>query len=396
MRTEKLKVAILGSTGSVGSQAVDVVREMQCETVLLTASSNIASLEEQARQLDVKRVGITDPSKYAEIKQRLADRPTLFFTGEEEICRAIESCGADVIIHAVSGLAGLSYAFAAAKTGARLAMANKEVIISSGELLFQALSASGGILIPVDSEHCAVFQCLTTIPGFDRSGTCVAADHVRRILLTASGGPFYGKKKEEFHDVSPEEALRHPVWKMGAQITVNSATMMNKGFEVIEASRLFGIPSDRIEVLIHRQGVVHSLVEFTDRMVMAQLGLPDMRSCIRYAVSYPERAEATGRSLDLTETAPLTFAKPDFVNFPLLGAAYDALRVGGTAPTALIAANEEAVGAFLRNAIPFGVISEIVAEVMERHASLPVLSVSSVIEAERLARTAARLLISNS
>ena len=244
---------------------------------------------------------------------------------------------ADVIFHSVAGLAGIPSALAAADSGKRVAMANKEAVIACGDLLFEKLARSGGELIPVDSEHSALYRCLE-----GRS-----MDDVQSLLLTASGGPFHGRTAEELSRVTPEDALKHPTWKMGVKITVDSATLMNKGFEIIEAVRLFGVPEDRVDVVVHRQSIVHSLVRFEDGVMLAALGNPDMRDCIRYAATAPHAARTKEKPLDLTEIGSLTFEKPDLESFPLLGAARQAIRTGGTAPAGLIAADEEAVAAFL-------------------------------------------------
>ena len=365
-------VAILGCTGSVGKQAVEALSAMGCRIVLLSCGRNV---DEMARLAALCR-----PEAVAAESVSLGDLGVLFpgtntklFSGESGICEAIRASEADVIVHAVAGLAGLPYAIAAAETGARIAMANKEVIISAGDLIREKLEVSGGELIPVDSEHSAVFQCLASEESF----RCLRKEppsSLRRIILTASGGPFYGKTADELDGVTVREALAHPTWKMGGKITVDCATMMNKGFEVIEASRLFGAAPEQIDVLIHRQSVVHSMVEFKDRAVMAQLGLPDMRTCIRYAVSYPSRADVEAPSLDLLSVARLTFEEPDNKTFPLLAEAYDALKRGGTAPASLIAADEEAVEAFMRGNIHFNDISSVVSAVIHR---IPVGTVSS-------------------
>ncbi len=282
-----------------------------------------------------------------------SDTPDLICT-EKELIDAVRTTDADCIVHAIAGMAGIPTALAAADSGKRLAIANKEAVISVGELLFQKIHASGGTLIPVDSEHSAIYQC--------REGreTC----EVRRILLTASGGPFFGKTAEELRHVTLEETLAHPTWKMGRKITVDSATLMNKGFEIIEAVRLFDVPEERVEVLVHRQSIVHSMEEYTDNTTIAVLSKPDMRECIRYALTCPHRAVVQEKGLDFASIGALTFDKPDTVTFPLLDTAREAVRIGGSAPAALIAVDEAAVQAFFEKKIPFSAIAPTVVDLL--------------------------------
>ena len=383
-----IKVAVLGCTGSVGKQAVDALGAMGCRIVLLTCGKNVAEMARLAILCKPDAMAAADASKddLAAVSPFSSIR---LYAGKEGVLEAIRAADADVIIHSIAGLEGLPYAIAAAETGARIGMANKEVIIAAGDLLRQKLEASGGELIPVDSEHSAVFQCLSSAGDFK----CLrsrAPESLRRILLTASGGPFYGKKRSDLASVTAKEALAHPTWKMGGKITIDCATMINKGFEVIEASRLFGASPEQIEILVHRQSIVHSMVEFHDRAVLAQLGLPDMRTCIRYAVSYPERAYVSAASLDLLSVGQLTFEKPDNETFPLLEEAYAALRRGGTAPTVLIAADEEAVVAFMRDEISFNDISVCVRNVMRRVQDAPVRDFDDVFRSMADARALAR------
>jgi len=383
------KIAILGSTGSIGTQAVETLSALGCEIVLLTAGQNVELLAQQLAMIKPKLAAVAREEDLSTIKASADSESIRFFAGPDGICEAIAECGADVIVHAVAGLAGIPYAIAAARTGARLAMANKEVIISAGALLYQELEASGGELIPVDSEHSAIFQCLTTLGSMTPPGR-FPTEQIKRILLTASGGPFFGRSKDALAKVTREEALNHPTWKMGGKITVDSATLMNKGFEVMEAVRLFSVPVDRIQVLVHRQSIVHSMVEFQDRAVMAQLGLPDMRTCIRYAVTYPIRADVPAESLDLFSMGQLTFEKPDADTFPLLTMAYEAIRIDGSAPTALIAADEEAVWAFMDGKLSFAGIPDAVRRSMDRIPVRQIRHFEEVFEAEREARAIAR------
>lgn len=347
-------MAVLGSTGSVGTQTMDVVRELGCAVSLLSGWSNTPLLLEQIRAFHPKTVYVRDEAACDTIRTALGtDTPELICT-EKELLDAIRTTDADCIVHAIAGMAGIPTALAAADSGKRLAIANKEAVIAVGELLFQKIHASGGELIPVDSEHSAIYQC--------REGR--ESCEVRRILLTASGGPFFGKTAAELSHVTLEETLAHPTWKMGRKITVDSATLMNKGFEIIEAVRLFGVPEERVEVLVHRQSIIHSMVEYTDNTTIAVLSKPDMRECIRYALTAPDRAFVQEKGLDFAAIGTLTFDKPDTVTFPLLNTAREAIRIGGSAPAALIAADEAAVQAFFDKRIPFSAIAPTVAALL--------------------------------
>lgn len=347
-------MAVLGSTGSVGTQTMDAVRELGCAVSLLSGWSNTPLLLEQIRAFHPETVYVRDEAACETIRVALGtDTPALICT-EKELLDAIRTTDADCIVHAIAGMAGIPTALAAADSGKRLAIANKEAVIAVGELLFQKIHASGGELIPVDSEHSAIYQC--------REGR--ESCEVRRILLTASGGPFFGKTAAELSHVTLEETLAHPTWKMGRKITVDSATLMNKGFEIIEAVRLFGVPEERVEVLVHRQSIIHSMVEYTDNTTIAVLSKPDMRECIRYALTAPDRAFVQEKGLDFAAIGTLTFDKPDTVTFPLLNTAREAIRIGGSAPAALIAADEAAVQAFFDKRIPFSAIAPTVAALL--------------------------------
>ncbi len=342
-RNNSKNVVVLGSTGSVGTQTMDVVRELGYTVSLLSGWSNTPLLLDQIRTFHPKTVYVRDEQACETIQNALGtDTPELICT-EDALCTKLRTTDADCIVHAIAGMAGIPTALAAADSGKRLAIANKEAVISVGELLFRKIHASGGELIPVDSEHSAIYQCLE---GRKSCG-------IRRILLTASGGPFFGKTADEMAHVTLEDTLAHPTWKMGRKITVDSATLMNKGFEIIEAVRLFGVPEERVEVLVHRQSIIHSMVEYTDNTTIAVLSKPDMRECIRYALTAPERAFVRERGLDFAAIGTLTFDKPDTVTFPLLDTAREAIRRGGSAPAALIAADEAAVQAFFDGKIPF-------------------------------------------
>ncbi len=389
MDYKNIKCAILGSTGSVGTQAIDALTELGANITMLAAGKNCEKLIEQAKFCRPEIIATSDKECSKNLKEAFADSDIKIYSGEDAVCRAIYDCGASLIVHSISGMAGLPAALAAAETGARIAMANKEALIAAGHLIYDRLAKSGGELIPVDSEHSAIFQCLCAQGSASPSKQ---ADHsrVRRILLTASGGPFFGWSPEQLDTVTPEMALAHPTWKMGAKITVDCATLMNKGFELIEACRLFGVDSDKVEVLVHRQSIIHSMVEYIDTSVIAQLSYPDMRDCVRFALTYPDRAPAGSPPLDFAKIGTLTFHEPDNEAFPLLNLARETWRRGGTAPASLIAADEEAVDAFLKNRISFGDIARTVIGAMEKCTVYDADSEAPIYRAENEARAITR------
>lgn len=368
---------VLGSTGSVGTQTLDVVRELGLDVTFLAAGRNIRLLAEQIREFHPHTVSVADEKAAADLRELLGDNTPEIVCAPHDLLDAVRTADADIIFHSIGGLEGTAAAFAAADSGKRVAMANKEAIIAAGDLIFDRIRASGGDFIPVDSEHSAVFRCLE-----GRNGTA----NLNKILLTASGGPFFGRSAEELKSVTPEEALAHPTWKMGPKITIDSATLMNKGFEIIEAVRLFGVPEDRVDVVIHRQSIIHSMVEYTDHTVLAELSYPDMRDCIRYAATAPDTAKVSASGLDFAKLGTLTFAAPDTEAFPLLDAARQAVRIGGTAPVSLIAADEEAVAAFLAKKIGFTEISSLVLETLGKADVSYDISEESISEAARQAR----------
>lgn len=385
-------VAVLGSTGSVGTQAIEALESCDVSYKLLTGGKNVKLLAEQARKTGAEVLAVPTVDAARELKLLLAGENVRIVGGEGTIEEEIEKCGADLIVHSISGMAGIPSAVAASKTGARLAIANKESVISLGDVIFENIKKYGGELIPVDSEHSAIFQCLCTSGAVSSRGI-VKPEIIKRILLTASGGPFYGRTRAELEKVTPEMALAHPTWKMGKKITIDSATLMNKGFEIIEAARLFGTDIDKIEVLIHRQSIIHSMVEYIDTTVMAQLATPDMRHCVRYALSYPDRMKVEEKGLDFTVLGSLTFAAPDRENFPLLDAAIKAYKMGTTAPAVLIAADEVAVSAFADGKIGFLDISDVVTETLEKYTPAHEATYESVLEAEKEGRRIAEEII---
>ncbi|MBQ7923230.1 MAG: 1-deoxy-D-xylulose-5-phosphate reductoisomerase [Clostridia bacterium] len=352
---EMKTVAILGSTGSVGTQTVDVVKQMGLKVSLLTGWRNISLLAEQVNELHPRLVYVPGDDDAGKLREAICGEVPEIITTQKELIHAVRDTDADCIVHCIAGLAGIPTALAAAESGKRLAIANKEAIIALGDEIKRRLRVSCGEMIPVDSEHSAIFQCLNA--GRNCS--------VKRILLTASGGPFFGCTMEEMRDVTVEKALAHPTWKMGPKITIDSATLMNKGFEIMEAVRLFDVPEKDVEVLIHRQSIIHSMVEYTDNTVIAQLGAPDMRSCIRYALTHPYRAELSEPGLNFSELAKLTFAAPDTETFSLLNTAREAIRMDGVYPAALIAADESAVAAFLKRKLPFHLIPAAVNDILD-------------------------------
>lgn len=372
-------IVILGSTGSIGEQALKVARNGDYRVLGIAAGSNIELLEAQAREFNVKAVGVFNTEKGIELKKRLADTDIEVFVGEEGVCQ-IASIKADITLNSIVGIAGLKPTFAAIEAGNDIALANKETLVTAGELVNKAIKEKGLRLLPVDSEHSAIFQSLQGSPK----------KSLKKIILTASGGPFYGKSKEELENVTVKEALKHPNWTMGAKITIDSATLMNKGLEVIEAVHLFGLSADEIEVLVHRQSILHSAVEFSDGAVIGQLGTPDMCLPIQYALTYPDRAELCCERLSLADVGTLTFARPDMETFPCLRICIDAINEGGLKPAAANGANEEAVALFLDGKIKFLDIPRLVKAATERQDKVNSYTLEDVFEADRRARAAVR------
>ena len=382
------KVAILGATGSIGGSTLDVIARHpeHFRATVLTAQRNVDALVALCVTHRPELAVIADAALEAQLAQRLraAGVRCEVASGHDALTAAAASTLCDTVVAAIVGAAGLDSTLAAARAGKRLLLANKESIVMAGQLLLQALAEGGGELIPVDSEHNAIFQCLPGgRPDLDANG-------VRRLILTASGGPFRGRSRAELAGVTPEQACKHPKWVMGRKISVDSATLMNKGLEVIEAHHLFGAPVDRIDVLVHPQSLVHSLVEYVDGSVLAQLGNPDMRTAIAHALAWPERVDAGVSMLDLAASGALAFEAPDLATFRCLALAYQALRAGGDAPALLNAANEVAVEAFLAGSLPFLSIADVVESVLMELPAAAVVDVQTLVERDRLAREAAR------
>ncbi|MGV3760523.1 MAG: 1-deoxy-D-xylulose-5-phosphate reductoisomerase [Actinomycetota bacterium] len=381
-------VAIAGSTGSIGTQTLDVgaAEPGRFEVVALGAGSSVAALAEQARQVSPKVVAIADAARAAELEAAVPPG-TEVLAGPDALAEIASM--ADVCVNGVVGFAGLGVTLAALEAGKRLALANKESLIAGGPVVRRVRERSGaGELVPVDSEHCAVHQCLRA-----QHPAAEAGEWVARIVLTASGGPFRGRSRTELAEVTVDDALAHPTWSMGPKITVDSSTLMNKGLEVIEAHELFGVRYDRIEVVVHPQSVVHSMVEMSDGATIAQLSLPDMKLPIAYALAYPERVGTPFGRIDWGQLSRLDFEPPDLEAFPCLGLAYEAGRAGGLAPATLNAANEEAVAAFLDGQIPWIAIPDVLKAVLDRHDGGPADSVDAVVDADRRGRAAARAVI---
>jgi 1-deoxy-D-xylulose-5-phosphate reductoisomerase len=378
-------IIILGSTGSIGTNTLDIVRRFPEEfrVVGLTAGGNIEKLEEQITTFKPKAVAVSTEFSAATLRKRCAGLAVEILANEEGIAQVASMPGAELAISAIVGAAGLVPTLAAIRSGKHIALANKEPMVMAGKLMQDEARTHGVRIFPVDSEHSAIFQSL--------EGHRI--EDVRRIILTASGGALWTLTKEQLQDVTPEQALQHPNWKMGSKITIDSATLMNKGLEVVEARWLFGIRESRIDVLVHRESIVHSLVEYEDRSMIAQLGLPDMRTPISYAMRYPERMPLDLPSLDLTEVGKLTFCKPDHDRFPCLNLAYESLRVGGTMPAAMNAANEVAVDAFLNGGIRFLEIAEVIRNTMDAHTRRDITCLDDALEADRWAREKAESLV---
>lgn len=355
--TNKRTIAILGSTGSIGTQTLQVVEEHPdlFEVYAITAGSNVEKLIEQAHKFNPEAVVIADKSKYETLKGALADKPIKIYAGYDSICQIVKASPIDIVVTAMVGFSGLRPTIEAIKAGKAIALANKETLVVAGEYITQLAIEHKVPLLPVDSEHSAIFQCLA---GETNNG-------IEKIILTASGGPFRTMSMEQLEHVTKKEALRHPNWSMGAKITIDSASMMNKGFEVIEAKWLFGLNADKIDVVVHPQSVIHSMVQFADGAVKAQLGTPDMRLPIMYALSYPTRLASSFDRLDFEIVKELTFEKPDTERFPNLRLAYEALAMGGNMPCVVNAANEVCVAAFLADKIKFTDMSRLIERAMQ-------------------------------
>lgn len=373
-------VSILGSTGSIGRQSLDILSRLpQIRVAALTAGSNVARMAQQCRDFHPELAVMATEQAAMALKAEISDLPTQVSWGEEGLIQAATMSQADCVITAVVGMVGLKPTLAAIRQGKRIGLANKETLVCAGELVMAEAEHWGAEIVPVDSEHSAIFQCLMG---------CGNKREVKRLILTCSGGPFFGMTRDQLTQVTKADALKHPNWKMGPKITVDCATLMNKGLEVIEAMRLYGLPLEQVDVVIHRQSIVHSMVEFVDGAVMAQLGTPDMRLPIQLALTYPERIASPVEGLDLLSCGSLSFSAPDLENFPCLALARECAKLGGTACPAMNGANEEAVALFLEDKIGFYDIYRLVSQAVERVPFVGNPTLEEILTADRQAREA--------
>lgn len=375
-------LVLLGSTGSIGTQTLDVVRglahtDSPIQIAVLAAHSNAKLLEEQVREFRPAAAVLFDPAAAKELRDRTRDLDLTVLEGMEGLCQAAAWDSADIVLNAVVGMVGLRPTLSAIAAKKTLALANKETLVAGGSLVMEAARKNDVKILPVDSEHSAIFQCLQG---------CRSEKDLKKLILTASGGPFFGKTREELKEITPEQALRHPNWDMGAKVTIDSATMMNKGLEVIEASWLFHMPPERIDVVVHRESIVHSLIEYRDHSVLAQMGVPDMRIPIQYALTYPRRFPSPVQELELWKQGSLTFFEPDGETFRCLPVCIAALKRGGLAPAAANGANEAAVELFLQKKISFLEIGELVAAAVRHQPDVPADSLDAVLAADESAR----------
>lgn len=372
------KIAILGSTGSIGTQALNIIRENPglYSVEVLVANNNIDLLAKQAMEFEPNMVVIADESKYSELSQKLKNLPIKVFAGDESVAQSAATGDVDIVLTAMVGFSGLMPTIKAIEAGKRIALANKETLVVAGKLIIDNLKNSKAHIIPVDSEHSAIFQCLTG----------EKYQNVDNLILTASGGPFRGKDKKYLESVSPEQALDHPNWEMGNKISIDSASMMNKGLEVIEAHWLFGIKPQNIKVIVHPQSVIHSMVEFIDGSIIAQMGVPDMKIPIQYAFDFPDRTYSKSNRFSFLDYPQLDFEKPDIKTFKCLQLAYDVLKTGGNSPCILNAANEVAVDLFLKNAIRFTDIPCIIETTLEKSEIINNPDLTDYFESDNIAR----------
>ena len=374
-------IALLGSTGSIGKQTLEVARELKVNVAALTANSSVELIEAQAREFHPRLAVLYDEAAAGELRRRLADTKTEVMSGMEGLLAAATIDEADTVVTAVVGMIGLRPTLAAIEKKKRIALANKETLVCAGELVMDAADRCGAEIVPVDSEHSAIFQC---VQG------CRDRGEIKRLILTCSGGPFYGLSYDELAGKTRADALKHPNWTMGAKITVDSATLMNKGLEIIEAMRLYRLPLSMVDAVIHRQSIVHSLVEYRDGALLAQLGTPDMKLPIRYAMTYPYRAPSPAEPLDLLRCPPLTFAAPDERTFRCLAIAKQCAKAGGTSCAVMNGANEVAVLAFLEERIGFHAIPALVETALSEVSQVSNPTLSDILEADRLARESVR------
>ncbi|MCR4925088.1 MAG: 1-deoxy-D-xylulose-5-phosphate reductoisomerase [Clostridiales bacterium] len=373
--TENL--TILGSTGSIGTQALDVARKCGFKIKALTANSRIDVLEEQIREFKPEIVAVVDEKSATDLKQRVKDTNVKILSGNQGVCECAEYKNADTVLNSIVGMAGLEPTLKAIEAKKTIALANKETLVAGGSLVTECAKKNNVSILPVDSEHSAIFQCLQGKPSNKA---------LKKVILTASGGPFFGKKKEELKDISVEQALKHPNWSMGAKITIDSATMMNKGLELIEAVWLFGVTPEKVDIVVHRESVVHSLVEYDDNSVIAQLGVPDMRIPIQYALTYPERFESPVKELSLADYGKLTFSYPDYDTFECINICRSAITKGGLYPACANSANEQANLLFRQGKIGFLDIARLVRETVDSFKGDKDYTLNDVLETDLYAR----------
>lgn len=374
------KLVILGSTGSIGTQALEVAALAGYEILALAVRNRIDAFEKQLREFHPKYAAVYDENAAADLRVRIADTDIEVLSGMDGLCSLASLPQADMVLNAVVGMVGLLPTLTAVNSGHDVALANKETLVAGGAFVTAAVKKNGVRLLPVDSEHSAIFQCLQGMPR---------KEALKRLILTASGGPFFGRTAKELETVTVEDALKHPNWSMGAKITIDSATMMNKGLEIIEACWLFDMPESKIDVVVHRESIVHSLIEYADNAVLAQLGTPDMRVPIQYALTYPERLSCPAKQLRLEDWGKLTFFAPDDETFPAMGLCREAIRRGGAYPAALNAANEQAVALFLERKIAFRDITRVIGGILEKDIPTPT-SVEEILEIDREMRCLTR------
>ncbi|MDY4813821.1 MAG: 1-deoxy-D-xylulose-5-phosphate reductoisomerase [Ruminococcus sp.] len=370
-------LSILGSTGSIGTQALDVARKLNLNICALTAYSNIDILEQQVREFKPSLAVVFSQEKAEEFKTKIADTDTQVLCGMDGLIEASVISSADMVLNSLVGMVGLTPTLSALNAGKDVALANKETLVAGGSLVMDAVKKNNVNMYPVDSEHSAIFQCLQGMND---------KKELKKLILTASGGPFFGKTKDDLRNVTVKEALNHPNWSMGEKITIDSATMMNKGLEIIEASWLFDMPEDKIDVVVHRESIIHSMIQFVDNSVIAQLGLPDMRIPIQYAITYPNRFESPVNELDLSEVASLSFSKPDYSTFKCLTSCKEAIRMGGTAPAIANGANEVANKLFREGKIKFLEIGDLVSDALQNVKKNEIKRVEDVLNADKSAR----------
>lgn len=375
----KKDIAVLGSTGSIGVQSLDVAKKNGYSVSALTAYGNFKKAEEQIRLFKPKYAALADEKAAQELRTRVKDTSTKVLSGEEGIISCVHECSADTVIDSIVGLSGLKPALSVLESGKTLALANKEALVAGGRLVLQAAEKSGKAILPVDSEHSAIFQCLQGAP---------TNKALKKLILTASGGPFFGKTRRELQNVTASDALKHPTWSMGAKITIDSASMFNKGLELIEAHFLFGVSPENIDIVVHRESIIHSMIQYDDNSVIAQLGLSDMRIPIQYALTYPERYPSPVGELDLTEIGKLTFFKPDYEVFDCLGICRKAIEKGGLYPAAVNSANEEANRLFREGKIGFLELGSLISTAFEITPDKKDFTVDDIFEIDTLARKA--------